>query len=350
MKQTEAVIRPAQKADEKAMLALWNSSVAASEVVYSPLDDLHRLEVPGAAAFVAEDAGDVIGWIHGVAQAGAATGYLTVLFVAPAYRRKGIGTALLRALEAHFAAQGVQVLACSGNNPVRLGWRVPGTPGHDHNNAPGVDEGSAGYPFLLASGLEVRLHEVAMYRDLSGYEWPEKMDEIRERLLAEGIAVGVYDGKRPLEFDGMCDRVGSDYWRNVLRQELAAWETGAPCADETLWVDETPPAGPRPLLLATHGNQIVGFTGPVDKQRSGRGWFTGICVDPDYGRRSIGALLFHMLMRAFVEEGAAFTTLFTGAENHAQQIYLRAGLSVVRTFAVMAKPLASGAAYNQTHF
>ena len=189
-----------------------------------------------------------------------------------------------------------------------------------------------------------------MYRNLDGYEWPQEMDDIRARLADEGITVGLYDGAQTLAYDGMCDRVGSEYWRGVLKQELRAWQRGVPCADATLWADGIPPKGPRPLLMAICGDQIVGFTGPVDKQQSGRGWFTGICVDPLYGKRSIGALLFAMLLQAFVDEGATFSTLFTGSVNHAQRIYLRAGFTPVRRFAVMVKPLTQGAQYEGVLF
>ena len=89
------------------------------------------------------------------------------------------------------------------------------------------------------------------------------------------------------------------------------------------------------LLTAVHGSRIVAFTGPVDLQSSGRGWFTGICTDPAYEGRGIATVLFHLLMDAFMREGATFTTLFTGVENHAQKIYLRAGLRPVREFHLM---------------
>ena len=58
-----------------------------------------------------------------------------------------------------------------------------------------------------------------------------------------------------------------------------------------------------------------------------------------YERRGIASVLFNLLMQEFIAEGAAFSTLFTGEENHAQRIYLRAGFRVVRRFSVMEKGL-----------
>lgn len=349
---TAARIRPATATDMAAMLRLWNQCANVGETIYSPMDPAmfeRKFAQPDGTLLMAEAQGGLAGWVHGTDDTGDA-GYLTTVLVEPAQRGKGIATQLVSALEAWFHERSKRFLAVSGNNPVHLDWRVPGTPGHDHNNAPGVDEAGMGYPFLLSAGYQPHCTEVAMYRNLAGYQWPDAMDAIEARLAREGIRVGPYDGRQALAFDAMCDRVGSEAWRNVLRQELDAWRRNAPCADETLWPDGIRPDGPRPLLLAVSGDQIVGFTGPVAVQRSGRGWFTGICVDPMYGRRQIGKLLFHQLLRAFTEQGATFTTLFTGAENHAQQIYLRAGLAPVRRFAVMVKPLMPGARYDQVHF
>ena len=204
---------------------------------------------------------------------------------------------------------------------------------------PGLDEGCAGVGFFLHTGFERRYSEVAMYIDLSGYRMSPKIPELQEKLRQEGIVTGVYDPAWHCGFDRLCDRVGSEYWRAVLRTETAAWEAGEPNADSRFWADGIRPSGPRPLLTATHGGEIVGFTGPVDLQKSGRGWFTGICTDPEYGRRGIATVLFNLLLQAFREEGAQFTTLFTGMENPAKKIYTEAGLRPARAFTLMAKPL-----------
>ncbi|MBQ8094901.1 MAG: GNAT family N-acetyltransferase, partial [Clostridia bacterium] len=78
---------------------------------------------------------------------------------------------------------------------------------------------------------------------------------------------------------------------------------------------------------------------PVDRQKSGRVLFTGICTDPEYEHRGIATVLFSMLMAEFAREGAAFSTLFTGADNRAQQIYARAGMRIVRHFTLMTMKL-----------
>ena len=344
-------IRTMRGADLPKVFRIWNDCVDAGEVLYYPLTEeyFHRKFVSGEGCevenlLVSEEDGRVTGLAHCVAPETFRRGkpgnaYLTCIFVDPACRGRGTGKALLEEVKRRMKSRGAQTLYLSSLNPVNLDWRIPCTPDHDHNNMPGVDEDCAGYGFFVHSGFEVKHREVSMYIDLSTYHMPEEIPAIRERLKTEGIYTGAYDHRLNCEFDGMCGRVGSDYWRDVLRTEIAAWKAGEPNADFRMWADGIRPAGPRTILAAVQGGHIVGFTGPVDRQKSGRGWFTGICTDPMYERRGIATVLFNLLMQAFVDEGAKFTTLFTGTDNHAQKIYRNAGLRPVRQFALMALPL-----------
>ena len=48
-------------------------------------------------------------------------------------------------------------------------------------------------------------------------------------------------------------------------------------------------------------------------------------------------MLFNDLMGEFIKVGAAYSTLFTGTENHAQRLYLKTGFRPARYFAIMKK-------------
>ena len=337
--------------DLPAVERIWNACAEAGEVLYSPLDrEYFRrkfVEGPGCEPdllLVAECGDQAAGFLHGAAPGsfpGSKPGcaYLTMLLVDAPYRGRGIGRALLNTFRERLACRKAETLYISGLNPVQLDWRIPGTPGHDHNNMPGADTECAGYSFLKRYGFSDRYQQAAMYMDLSGWTMPAYAAEKRERLREEGIETGPYDAARDCGYDRMCDSVGSDYWRDVLRTETAAWKAGKPNADPRMWADGIPPRGPRTLLTAVHGGEIVGFTGPVDLQKSGRGWFTGICTDPAYEGRGIGTVLFSLLLEAFVREGASFTSLFTGFDNPARKIYEKAGLRTVRQFSLMSMAL-----------
>lgn len=355
------ILRPLTPSDADAALALLADCSARGEVLYKPLekeDFLARFFGENRWGFAAQAGDRLIGWVHAAAQTSFLAGetaentplYLTLLLVAESFRRQGVGKALLEAVRQTGRDTGKNRLTVSGNNPVHLTWLIPGAGGHDHNNAPGVNEDTGGYGYLLSQGFQDVFHEISMYMSLDTYRWKPELDEAMARLAAEGIYAGRWQPGMGEDYDGMCDRVGSEYWRNVLRQELLAWHTGRPNADPECWPDGVQPAGPRPLLVAVKDAQIIGFTGPVDLQRSGRGWFTGICTDPAWGGRGIATVLFNLLMKEFVDEGAAFCSLFTGAENHAQKIYRRAGLHVTSRWAVLSQSLGQGERCRQAYF
>jgi ribosomal protein S18 acetylase RimI-like enzyme len=352
-------VAPLLDADRMAAAELWNAVAQAGETLYRPIDaDQFPFSGEGIHAFAAKADGKLIGWIHGAAKRRFLSGetaentpaYLTAIVVDRQCRRQGVGHAMLSVLMGAFRGDGKRVLVCSGDNPVHLSWFVPGTPGHDHNNAPGVDEGCLGYPFLLHRGFHDDFHEIAMYMALKDYQWQESLTRMREELLAQGIRTGRYDLNLGDEYDEMCDRVGSEYWRNSLRSELAAWRENRPNSDPEFWPDGVCPKGPRTLLTATVNGHIVGFTGPVDRQKSGRGWFTGICTDPLYAGKGIASVLFNLLMKEFIAQGSVFCTLFTGRDNPAQRLYQRAGLQIVAHFAVLSIPLEGVKRYEHTYF
>jgi len=349
------IIRTFEPRDLPGVLTLWNESVRAGETVYFELTESYfhtKFEMDPnydpKYSIVCEIDGHIAGFISGIAKKillnhethENSPGYITCLFVRRDLRRRGIGRALTEALCGLFRAEGKHTAAICNDNPVNLDWHIPGTPGHDHNNAPGVDTASPGYGFFMAAGFTETARETAMYLNLKDYvPWPE-MKARQEQLLSEGVFTGRYDASLGYDYDRMCDRVGSEYWREVIRSELACWKENRPNTDTRFLPNSTKiPAGPRPMLAATHDRHMVAFTGPVDLQSSGRGWFCGIFTDPEYEHRGIAPILFHLLMEEFIAEGALFSTLFTGENNRAQHIYLRTGFRPVRSFAHMNKNL-----------
>ena len=348
------LIRPFTPKDTPAVVRLWNRLVLLGDVPYCEMDEEaftqkflrdpnHRPEL----MLTGEENGQIAGFIHGVSKRvllpneteSASPGYITVVMVDPSLRRRGIAGAMVREMETRFSAMGKRRAACMESNPVNLPWRIPGTPGHDHNNAPGVDVEGSGSPFFKALGYRTTATEQAMYLDLKEYVPCRDLKERQEKLLAEGIYTGRYHPEWDDDFDRMCDRIPSDYWRAVLRAETDAWKKNAPCTDLRFLPDGRVPNGPRILITANCDHHIVGFTGPVDLQASGRGYFCGICTDPAFARRGIATVLFNLLMQEFILEGAAFSTLFTGTDNPARFIYERAGFTVKKRFDFMEKIL-----------
>ncbi len=327
-------IRLFKPGDETAIVALWRACVRSGDVIYHEPDESYFAQKfttdpnwDASLCRVAEADGALVGCLlaahqkHSQKPEEARRAYLVLMLVDAAHRREGIGKAMLDDLESDLRKRGKTELLINSLSPIQLDWTIPGTPGHDHNNAPGLDTDCAGYGFFAAQGFENRHEEVAMYLNLKDYRYDESLEALRQKLADEGISAGRYDVSLHADYDRMCDRVGSDYWREVLRTETAKEH-------------------PRVILAAVdRGQYIVGFTGPVDKQPSGRGWFTGICTDPEYEKRGIATLLFNDLMREFVAEGAAFSSLFTGVDNHARRLYEKTGFHAARRYAIMCKQL-----------
>ncbi len=348
-------VRLFQPSDLSAVIGLWNASVQEGEVVYYDLSEPYfhtKFEqdpnYDPRYTLVAEENGEVVGFISGIAKKifldkethENTPGFITCFFVRRDCRGHGIGRALVEALCSRFKADGKHFVAISNDNPVNLDWRIPGTPGHDHNNTPGMDMDSPGYGFALRLGFQETVREIAMYLNLKDYIPWDGMKAKQEQLLAQGIYTGQYDAALNYDYDRICDRVGNEYWREVIRSETRCWKENRPNTDVRFIPNGTKiPSGPRPMIVATHDRHIIGFTGPVDLQESGRGWFCGIFTDPEFEHRGIAPVLFHLLMQAFIAEGAAFSTLFTGEENRAQNIYLRTGFRIARRFTLMRKEI-----------
>ena len=107
------------------------------------------------------------------------------------------------------------------------------------------------------------------------------------------------------------------------------------------WSAEIPAAGKArlDLLVALKENVCAGFTGPVYPEETGRGYLSGVAVAQQYERNGLGTLLFYRLLQREKEVGAKYMSIFTGIDNRAKEIYMKAGFRIVRTFAVMRKEL-----------
>lgn len=124
------MIRPARAADAPALAALLNHWILNTAVTFNPvpktegdiLDMIPAKAADGHACLVAEDAGTVVGQAsYGQFRGG--TGYRTCMehsiSLLPGTPRKGLGRALLTAIEDHARAQGAHqmIAGVSGENP-----------------------------------------------------------------------------------------------------------------------------------------------------------------------------------------------------------------------------------------
>lgn len=313
--------------DADALLQLWNS--AGRRAGFAPLDAsgfrkllLSHPDFSPEFTFVLEEGGEILGFANGCTgdhiPKGSVRGYVSCVLLAEKADSDQNTAALLDALENAFRNAGRGCSAVTFFNPIRLPWIIPGTEGHQHNNAPGVAVDLPLHDRMLARGYREVTRECAMYLDLSGYRTPDWVEEKAARMAAEGYTVARYD---PDIHTG-------------LREMVDALEN-------PMWSQEIPAAANAglELLVGLWGNTAAGFTGPVYPEETGRGYFAGIGVAPQYERHGLGTLLFYRLLEREKESGSKYMSLFTGQTNPAKQIYLGAGFRVVRTFGVMLKEL-----------
>ncbi len=320
------MIRNYQETDFSALAALWNTAGAAQGYAPQTPEALAGLLTENpyfsrSFALVLEEGGATVGFVCGCAgddlPQGRARGYFTCLLLDRTHETAENAAALLSALEDAFRRTGKTQMAANFFNPMRLPWIVPGTPGHQHNNCPGVAEDIPLHNWMLAAGYVVRAVECAMYLDLDQFETPDWAGPRAARLAEEGYRVDWY---RSGEHRGLTEMVRS---------------MGNP-----MWDAEIPEAAEKiNMLVALHEDQVAGFTGPVYPEATGRGYFAGIAVSAEHGGHGLGSLLFTRLCQAEKEAGSRYMSLFTGSDNHAQKIYLQAGFQVRRRFSVMTKEL-----------
>ncbi|PLT43693.1 putative acetyltransferase [Paenibacillus pasadenensis] len=321
-------IRNWNEEDRRGALALWNREAVRDG--YKPLDEAgfaaliaeHPQFDPGTA-FVAEAGGELRGLAIGCTgdelPLGAQAGYITCVLADAALgeaEADRLRRELLSRLERRFAELGKTQADVLFFNPMRLPWLVPGTPGHEHNNAPGAPAGGALHRLLLEAGYAERSLQHGMHLDLAHFEVPESILLKRSRAAAEGYAVERLDPTRHTGLEELLDALGNPLWQREI----------ADCAARGV-----------PVVAAVYGSRLVGFAGPVVREPSGRGYFAGIGVHPEHEGHGLGSLLFFSLCEAFRSIGTDYMTLFTGSENPALRIYDKAGFKTAKTFAVMRK-------------
>ena len=320
----------AAREDAQTARELFNACVRAGEVLYKPFDDIEAFEAfflrrPKEEATVVN-----LLWEDGSAFASGchveATGkcYITFVAVSPDKRRQGRGREILAGLErrlkelSHGSAAACEIIFF---NPMNLSWFLPGTAGHDHPNAPGVDVSGGAYLFFKNCGYRDYVYQNSYHIELTEYSFPE---DIRQRISAlkeKGIEITLYDSAAHTGLEELMENLGNATWTRDILGNAAL------------------PGGGNPLLIVNREGRAMGFAGPMSVQESGRGYFSGIAVHSDCRGMGAGKVLFSSLCGSLRDMGARFMTLFTGETNPARNIYEAAGFHIVRTWADMKKAI-----------
>lgn len=312
--------------DAREVYELWNSSGVKQGYVPFDYSQFERALVchpyfRKQYAFVLKENEKVCGFVCGCEDEklplGKERGYFTCLLLDDAHDGREATGLLLKALEDSFRDRGKTSLVCACFNPMRLPWYVPETKKHQHNNAPGIAVDTPLFQRMTEYGYRDRNRECAMYLDLEQFRISEKIEALEKKAASEGYSVTWYNRDKHCHLREMVEATGNSMWKEEI-----------PYAAEHI-----------NMLVALKGNEVVGFTGPVYPEETGRGYFAGIAVSPLHERHGLGTLLFNRLCLEEKKAGARYMSLFTGIDNHAQKIYKEAEFTVRRIFGVMQKEL-----------
>ena len=249
-----------------------------------------------------------------------APGFINMLVVKKEYQRQGIGSKILGMLEDFLKDNGIMLVRNYFGSPINLKWYIPGYDKHEHAGAPAVPFNSPYYLLLLANGYNVNGQHDGFHIDLTKFEMKQPvLDKIAENEK-DGYTITYYDEKIHYGFDEMFDALNHDGFRAAVKTAIKNGEGSK-------------------LLICQKDGEILGFTGPVRTEPSGRAYLSGVAIHPKAQKRGLGKTMFCELCRRSKENGAKFMTLFTGADNRARNIYLYAGLRIARSFVIMKKEL-----------
>ncbi len=320
------MIIPFEKHHTKKVIQLWNTAAVTDG--YKPMTpeafDSIFTKSPyfsTETAFVL-DTDEICGFACGLTgedlPLGAESGYITCVVLSPSCQTAENYNGFLNLIEEAFRRRGKRRSEILFFNPMMLPWYIPGTPLHEHNNAPGVPVDSHFYTALLANGYVERTREQAMYLNLEHFAMPSEAVAREASAAASGYEVALFDPSRYNGVSEMLEGLGNPLWQKEITE----------CTEKGI-----------PVVVGAYEGKTVGFAGPVIRQESGRGYFTGIGVHPHHEGHGLGSLLFFKLCQAFKDVGAGYMSLYTGTTNPAAKIYLKAGFRAVREFAVMRKEL-----------
>ncbi|PAP78315.1 GNAT family N-acetyltransferase [Rubrivirga marina] len=294
-------LRPLRPADLGAAHALWQRSAALDPIPPAVLAEKLWGD-PAGPALAAEIGGDLAGVGSGAiwyvpgeptGRRSQRRGSVRLLAVAPERRRRGVGSALLRAL--------AEALRQRGATSLRIGEAAP------NYLTPGVDVRYDAAPaFFAAHGLRETGEAVNLGVDLMEEDWATTGDEAR--LDAAGVSV-----RRATEAD-----------RAALAALLDAhWPAWQPEADGAL--ARRPPA----VHLALRDGGALGFAAH-SATNAPLGWFGPMGTAPEARGLGVGAVLLRRCLADLKAEGHERATIAWAA---ALPFYERAcGATVERRF------------------
>lgn len=272
-------LRPVRPDDAEVLRALWNRSVPYDGLSAALLHEKVWADPDFDArrALVAEAGGALVGFGMGVrwGPPNETRGTIKLLCVAPEHRRRGLGSALLVALEAALVSDGARTLRIAECSPNYL------TPGLDVRHTPG-------WLFVQRHGYARVGEAFNMDVDLAAEAWSTA--EAEAALAARGLVVrrAAPEDHAPM--------------MALLEAHWPAWkpEIGRAFANV--------PVSLHVGLRAEAPARILGFAA-YDANNVGTAWFGPMGTDPDERGLGLGGVLCRRCLRDLAAQGHVRATI-----------------------------------------
>ncbi|MEM8679212.1 MAG: GNAT family N-acetyltransferase [Planctomycetota bacterium] len=301
MSRSPASLRPVVPSGLDAILALWNATAAWDPCEASVLrekifeDDAVAPELR-LGAFIGEE---LVGL--GVAATHASRGYIKLLSVAPASRRRGIGAQLLAQLEERLQTYGLQVIRVAESAPNYL------TPGVDQRNQEALQ-------FFQRQGYRSIGTAYNQEVNLTQRDWDTTSDE-SDTWEAHAIRIRRAAGSDRESIQLLL----TDHWPSWRAEVSRSLSADVPA-----------------VHVAVAEGQVIAFAA-YDGNNVGSGWFGPMGTAPSHTGKGLGRILLHRCLGDMRDQGRQTATIpWVGPLSFYEQ---HAGATLDRTFTRFEKTL-----------
>lgn len=225
-------------------------------------------------------------------------GWIGAVFVAPEWRRRGMGSRLLREAEGYHQRRGRLLVFAGGGEGVA-------TPFH------GVEDGwEEARGFFRARGYRWVRRTCAVNIDLARYQSPESVRRKEEALAAQGVEVRLGEPGDAEPYRTYLQELGSADWPETFERWLAR---------------------PDRTVLALLGDRVVGDCRGIHVDAQGRAGYGNIVTHPEFRNRGIGTVMLARAVERARQLGGTSMPLWTRPKT-AERFYVKLGFEVVRNF------------------
>lgn len=312
-----ATIRRFEGRDTAQLLDCWARALPLDTITLDAFERKVLLDVnyERDSLIVAERGGEIVGFVvcfvlnKPIEKVGHRedTGFITAMGVVPEVRKLGVGTMLLAAAEAFFAARGRHIVCIAPYTP---NYFVPGVDKDRYADA---------VRFLEEHGYAEYSEGIAADALISKFEIPRDVLEKERKLAAEGIVVRQYQREDLVDYIQFQRDLMPGPWVEDARRNLIELSNGRfPC--DAIW-------------LAVDKGKIIGFC-----QNEGD-HFGPFGVSDDYQGRGIGSVLLARTMHQMRVRGYHCAWVLWTGERALKGVYGRLGFTLTRRFAIMKKDL-----------